>query len=82
MNTTKYTVHGVLAGAYRGRDIGERALLTHASLNGADAVCRRIKEGSLCDEVVDDAITCPVCAKWAAKVGRERVHTHEERDAR
>jgi hypothetical protein len=64
------TVHGVLAGAYRGhnwRGVDVRVFLTHASADGGEtALCGRVKAGSLCDQQVKGAPTCPVCAR---KVG-------------
>lgn len=58
-----FTVHGVLAGAYRGKDIGERTLLTHASVDGGEtALCRKVKAGALCDAVESGSPTCPLCA--------------------
>lgn len=54
-----YTVHPVLAGAYRG---GRKALLSHASVDGGlTAVCRRVKEYNLCDLQLDELPTCPEC---------------------
>jgi len=58
-----YTVHEVLAGAYRGKDISKRALLTHASADGgATSLCRKVKQDSLCDVELDTVPTCPYCA--------------------
>jgi hypothetical protein len=57
------TVHAVLAGAYRGKDIAARALLTHASSDGGEtAICSRVKEGSLCDLVEANPPTCQYCS--------------------
>jgi hypothetical protein len=55
----------VLAGAYRGRDIGERTLLTHVIVDGAEkSLCRKLDAGRLCDQAIDAPLpTCPVCAK-------------------
>lgn len=62
-----FTVHGVLAAAYKGKDVSQRSLLTHASTDGGiSAVCRRVKEDSLCDLQEDGPPTCPDCAR---KVG-------------
>lgn len=74
---TRYTVHGVLAGAYAGRgrkgSIGEGPLLTHASADGGDtAVCGRVSEGSLCDVEEEGAPTCPVCARRLAPKAKGR----------
>lgn len=62
------TVHGVLAGAYRGKRAKLDALLTHASADGCStAVCGKVAEGNLCDESYDEAPTCPRCLKrWTA----------------
>jgi hypothetical protein len=69
----KVTVHEVLAGAYRGKDIGTRTLLTHASLDGGDtALCGRVKPGSFCDLRLTTAPTCQRClAVWNARLGVE-----------
>lgn len=62
------TVHGVLAGAYRGADISKRPLLTHASADGGEtALCRKVKPGALCDLVEKGAPTCTVCATRMAR---------------
>lgn len=58
----EYTVHGVLAGAYKGKDISGRTLLTHASTDGGvTAMCRKVKADSLCDLEETGLPTCPVC---------------------
>ena len=70
-------VCGVLAGRYKGKDIGERALLTHALADGdTKAFCRRIEEEALVPDVPEPPgtpPTCPVCAeryaKWIATKG-------------
>jgi len=65
--TTPYTVHGVLAGAYRGKDIGERALLTHASQDECHtAICKTVKPDMLCDTEEDGPVTCPICLQRIA----------------
>lgn len=65
----KYTVHGVLAGAYKGRDIGGRALLRHASTDGGStALCGKVKQDHLCDFEEDGPPTCERCATLAAKL--------------
>ena len=59
-----YTVHPVLVGAYRGRKVQGRKgdLHSHASVDGGlTAVCRRVKEGNLCDLELDELPTCPEC---------------------
>lgn len=56
------TVHGVLAGAYRG---SRAALLTHASEDGgATAVCGGVLPGNLCDVEEPEPPTCERCARW------------------
>lgn len=68
-----YTAHYVLAGAYRGRDLVERLLRVHASLDESyTALCRTVRTGALCDEPVDDAVTCPVCLARIARRGLVR----------
>ncbi len=60
------TVHGVLAGAYKGT---ARTFLTHASIDGGvTALCKRVKEDALCDQLEDGPPTCPTCAARASKV--------------
>ena len=67
----KFTVHGVLAGAYKGRDISERALLRHASVNGGDtALCGTVKADSLCD-MEEEGL--PTCAKCLAKLEKMKL---------
>lgn len=57
------TYHGVLAGAYKGRDVSARTLLTHASTDGGvTALCKRVKVDSLCDAEEQGPATCPTCA--------------------
>ncbi len=61
------TVHGVLAGAYRGADVSKRALLTHASKDGGEtALCGKVKKWSLCDQEEDWPPTCATCARRVA----------------
>jgi hypothetical protein len=57
-------VHGVLAGAYKGRDIEERTLLTHVSLTESwdTALCRNVKPGMLADLTEPGPPTCKRCA--------------------
>lgn len=62
------TVHGVLAGAYKGKKLEARALLTHASADGGTtALCGTIKADSLCDEVLDETPSCTRCARKAVR---------------
>lgn len=71
INKTPYTVHGVLAGAYKGKDISARTLLTHASQDETDSsVCKRAK--NLCDVVESGPVTCPLCLERIAKRGLVR----------
>lgn len=65
MTKTKYTVHGVLAAAYK----TEASRLTHASADGGEtALCKRVK--NLADDVTllgePEIVTCPICQKRAA----------------
>jgi hypothetical protein len=62
MQVATLTVHGVLAGAYRGKRANLEALLTHASADGGvTAVCRRVAADSLCDVVETGPPTCKRC---------------------
>jgi hypothetical protein len=71
--TTRYTVHCVLAGAYKaGRD---QKMLYHASQDeSATSVCKKVKEYNLCDQIVADdvQVTCPVCLQRIATRGLTR----------
>lgn len=65
----------VLAGAYRGKAVEERTLLTHAAVVDADgwpvrALCRRVPVDSLVVDSVDpsDNVTCLVCVERARTV--------------
>lgn len=55
----KYTVHSPLAAAYKGKDISERTLLTHACIEGETSLCGRVKH--LCDEEHASEPTCIAC---------------------
>ncbi len=77
MNTpaATLTVHFVLAGAFasrgrvRGRAILPKVMHSHASIDGArTALCGKVKEDALCEELADGPATCPTCAKRAAKL--------------
>ena len=71
--TTPYTVHGVLAGAYKGKNHSERVLLRHASQDESHtAVCKTVKEDMLCDVDEDGPVTCPVCLQRIATRGLVR----------
>jgi hypothetical protein len=55
---------GVLAGAYRGKDIEARALLHHAvDTRTETSLCKRIGPESICDEPLGgpELVTCPLC---------------------
>lgn len=82
--TTKWTdgtamaTRGVLAGAYRGKALEERPMVTHAVIVDAEGwelgektVCGRVALDRLVDRygMGNDlaAPTCPACAKRAAK---------------
>lgn len=73
------TIHGVLAGAYRGRrNIEDRALLTHAvtaeawKSDDGKTLCGRLRvHDSICDAEADGPPTCPTCAeRYARRIGR------------
>ena len=67
MATKTITVHAVLAGAYKGKSLKSRALLSHASDNeGVTALCGKVKADSLCD-VHEEELTCPACIKAVAR---------------
>lgn len=69
-NSPTITAHYVLAGAYRGKDVGARSLLVHASADGsATALCRKVKADALCDQVEEVAVDCPGCLAKLAKLG-------------
>jgi hypothetical protein len=71
---TSYTVHGVLAGAYAGRNPKLASTLTHLSADeGNSPLCKRVKVDSLCDQIEEGAPTCPACARLAAKLQPGRV---------
>lgn len=72
-----YEARGVLAGRYRGKDIGDRTLLTHGlsvdATGNTDtkSLCRRVEEEGLSD-MAADAVTCPLCLERIAKRGLVR----------
>lgn len=83
--TAKLHAAGVLAGAYRGRNLSERNLLNHA-VSDAPIRIGRLSRGygeALCDRSLDmvdsgawedvAAVTCPKCvaivARWAVRAG-------------
>jgi hypothetical protein len=67
-NEMGFTVHGVLAGAYKGKDVAERALLLHVSEDGgATSLCRKVKADHLCDMQEDEMPTCPECLRRAGR---------------
>lgn len=63
---------GVLAGAYRGRDIGARTLLTHAVVMAPDGGFDRVlcpqPIDRLADETYPERPTCPKCAARVDKL--------------
>jgi hypothetical protein len=66
VNGVIYEARDVLAGAYRGKDIAARALLTHWLAEGAEkSLCKRIADESLCD-IGGPEVTCPECARRMA----------------
>lgn len=74
-----YHVSDVLAGAYRGKDVGERMLLTHAIGSNphgptpAKTLCNRIKSDQLTDlggnYPAGSVPTCSICRERLAKIG-------------
>lgn len=70
MSNTKFTVHAVLAGCYKGTSVSNRPLLNHASIDGGvTALCKKVKTDSLCDMVeASESLDCPVCIARAAKL--------------
>ena len=74
-----YQVRGVLAGRYRGADLDDRPLLTHAlgtAANGDEApksLCNKILNENLVDsgggEPPGSIPTCTVCRERLAKIG-------------
>ncbi len=69
--SSTYTVHGVLAGAYRGRDVGTRALLSHASTDGGEtALCKKARH--LADAEPSGEVDCDACLARIAKRGLVR----------
>lgn len=68
MSKSTVTFHGVLAGAYKGKNVNERALLTHASVDGGiTALCKKVKADALCD-MEEETVTCPTCIARVAKL--------------
>lgn len=66
-----YTIHGVLAGAYRGKDVADRTLLTHASLdNGETSLCARVRRHGLFDEALDPQETSTTCSQCKRALSR------------
>jgi hypothetical protein len=69
-----YTIHGVLAGAYKGRQ-NERATLYHASVNGGEtSLCNKIKNYRLADTLSIDfrnppSVDCPECVRRILRRG-------------
>jgi hypothetical protein len=64
-----YITVGVVAGAYKGKSVSERALLTHlVEEDSGESMCR-IPASHLCDRYAhtDEELaarpTCPTCAK-------------------
>jgi hypothetical protein len=66
---------GVLAGAYRGKDVSERSLLTHylkvtdGGEWAAKSLCGRILGERLSDVDEREDATCEACAVKLAKLG-------------
>jgi hypothetical protein len=82
----------VLAGAYRGKEVEDRPLLTHAvwldeshEELGEKSVCRRIDIGRLVDPYGmqgDEPVTCPICRERVESSGLPRAKPIRERDPR
>lgn len=70
MESKLFTIHAVLAGAYKGKSVSKRPLLNHASIDGGiTALCKKVKQDSLCDvEEAIDSLDCPVCLARVAKL--------------
>lgn len=66
-----YEVRGVLAGAYRGKDVEDRVLLRHALLPDEEkTLCRRVLEERLCDVDEPEEPTCAVCLERLERLRR------------
>lgn len=62
--TRRYETWAVLAGAYKGKDIEERGLLTHTVDTEAGKSLCRVKFDNLTDVgEADSEPTCPICRK-------------------
>ena len=58
-----YTIHAVLAAAYKGKRAALDTLLTHASTDGGlTAVCGKVKADNLCD-FEESELTCKACIR-------------------
>lgn len=64
-----FTVHAVLAGAYKGKGKSLKDTLTHASVDQLNALCGKVAEGNLCDLEEEGPPSCATCARRAAKLG-------------
>lgn len=70
----RYEVRAVLAGAYRGKDVGQRMLLLHVLLideqdHEADTtLCGRVDNENLSDLPMNTPPTCPLCVKRLARL--------------
>lgn len=65
-----YQVHGILAGAYKGKGASLKVSLTHYAKDW-NPLCKTVKADSLCDPYDDDGQilpTCPACLAKARKL--------------
>jgi hypothetical protein len=79
-----YTIHGVLAGAYKGRQ-NDRVTLYHASINrGETSLCNRIKNWRLADPWSIDPKHPPfvTCEECLARIARRGLVYSEEEQSR
>ena len=64
-----YVTMAVLAGAYRGKDLDERALLTHAvCVESGKALCRVKADNLVDDGRTESEPTCPRCQAALARL--------------
>lgn len=65
----KYAVEGVLAGRYRGKDVAERPMITHAVLEGASkSLCGRVRAEDLAGWDEGGKPSCSTCLARVAKL--------------
>ena len=67
---SSYTIHGVLAGAYKAGRTNLAITLTHASLDhGWTSLCGKVKAGNLCDQE-EPVLTCKACLRKVVHLSR------------